>query len=315
MRHSEINKWCLGALAGLSGLLFSGGLEIASADNADALEKVRLAEGVVSMFAIADVSESRFDRALSDLDDCKEAVTGAIKAGVSPDTYVPVIDSKHYSAGRETKKPGYTATHQAPLRQIRDRCDNLHHKVRLLPAVWGIERAQSHQKQLEALSEPDYAIARLAEYAYDGCLKGVERSVSLGAASSDKLVVGALTVAISEAAELGCKPLLAAIAEVKGGVESAEAARFAPYRKVLKRDKIRVFIDSKMISFRVYGQNGIELATPAQLAKSRVWFEHLRSGSSKRWAMKRFQFNRKHVLISTRRINGPGRTPPSRAYR
>jgi hypothetical protein len=153
------------------------------------------------------------------------------------------------------------------------------------------------------------------QMAYNKCIQAVKRARAAGAPDSAVFTVKKLQLTVATAAAKGCGVALPVIAAAKKGVAAGKTARFAPYRKVLRGGKWKVFISRKMINFRVYGRRGKELSTPRALARSSVWFEHLNTGTRRRWAMRRYKFNRHNRLVSERRITGRGTYPPSRAYR
>jgi len=297
-------------------LLAAGTTTTARADADQLLEKVSIAEGSA---AFVDVDRMGGDRDLADavakMQDCMKTVDQAVAGGVAADTETRVYEAKPYQHGRSVKKPGYTAKDYAPVGEIKTMCEAKLAQLRVLPARWGIEEVIEHAEALAKIETPRAHAEIPAKLAYDRCLERVALTVSLGAPASEKIVAKDLEVTVGEAKDKGCGMVLPAIEAAVDAAGAANDARFAPYKKALHGDQWQVFKDKNMIHFKVFGRGGRELATPAQLAASPVWFEHLETGTIRRWSMRRFQFDKKGKLISTRTVSGAGRTPPGKAHR
>jgi hypothetical protein len=291
------------------------GLATAASAN-PALSKVSIAEGSASFVDVDRIGgPSALASGLKKMTQCVQAVDAATQAGLKPSTETKVDDSKRYPNGRRVKKPGYTAKHYAPLNEIRAGCEAKFATLRVLPARWSIDEVQDHAAALARRTKPDIHAGVPAQLAYDKCVKRVKQSLQLGAPPETVIKSKTLTVTLGEAEAKGCGVVLPVIAAAKAKADGAKSAKYAPYRKVLRGDKWRTFKNKKMMHFKVYGRGGKYLSTPRAFANSSVWFERLRSGSYRSWAMRRYKFNRKNRLVSKRTITGRGRIPPSRAYR
>lgn len=281
-----------------------------------ALSKASIAEGSAAFVDTNRIGGPRaLGEALDKMKRCVAAVDTAISSGATPATMVKVYDSKPYKNGKRVKKPGYTAKHYAPLGQIRDHCKAKFASLRVVSARWGIEEVIAATERLRTIRKPHAHSTVAAKLAYDKCVKQVEQSLALGASPSTPLVAKQLKLTLGTARAKGCGMILPAIAAVKAKANAAVAAKFAPYKRALRGDKWRVFKRYNMIHFRVFGYRGRVLSTPRKLARARVWFEILNTGKYRRWAMRRFQFNRRGRLVSKRTVRGRGHRPPRRAYR
>jgi hypothetical protein len=99
----------------------------------------------------------------------------------------------------------------------------------------------------------------------------------------------------------------------------AIAAEEAPYRKVLQADKLAVAIGN--ISKAIYSAGRKELKTPADLAKSNLWFrvvsyndQYCKHGADVKYVVYRYQFDAKQKLVKQTSENFCG-NPPSSALR
>ena len=287
-----------------------------TASASPALSAVTMAEGSASFIDVNSVGGPRaLGGALNKMRKCMQVVDAATTSGLAAATETKVYDSKNYPSGRRVKKPGYTAKHYAPLGEIHAGCKAKFAKLRVLSVRWALEDVQAQAAALAARTKPDIHAGVPAQLSHDRCVKQVKNALQLGAPSETVIKVKALTVTLAQAEVKGCGVVLPVIAAAKAKAAGATSATFAPYRKALRGDKWRTFKRKKMMHFRVYGRSGRYLSSPRAFAASSVWFERLRSGSSRRWAMRRYKFDRKNRLVGTRTLTGAGRTPPSRAYR
>lgn len=259
-------------------------------------------------------SERDLESAIERSKECVNAASRAIAGGVAKTTWIRVDDNKAYADRKQEQPPSHGVVYFARLGEVSARCIAVHGKARLIPTIWELDAALSRVDAIRKSKKPDSSDAVLAEMAYRNCVGGVERSLALGAAPTDVIRVGDLSLQLKDVVEHGCGLVKQVKQEAANAAEAAEEAKFAPYKKALRKDKWRVFVDYKMINFRVYGRGGKELRTPTDLAGAGVWFEILNSGSRYHWAMRRFKF-RKNKLVSTKKITGKGPQPPSRAYR
>jgi hypothetical protein len=102
------------------------------------------------------------------------------------------------------------------------------------------------------------------------------------------------------------------------------AGREAPYRNVLKNDKLRMVIDSPPGHIRTYAVPGGEYSTdPKKLAAASVWFDNASAPSNerqmcstggKRIFLRRYTFDAQHKLVSNTSKEYCGGIPAS-AYR
>lgn len=282
----------------------------------DALvEAVGKAEAWLNYIDLAKLgSERDLDSAIERSKECVDASARAIGGGVAKMTWIRVDDNRAYQDRKQEQPPSHGVTYFARLGEVSARCIAVHGKARLIPAIWELDAALARVDAIRKSGKPDSSDAVLAEMAYRDCVGGVDRSLALGAAPTDVIEVRGLSLQLKDVKQSGCGLVKKVQEESANAAEAAEEAKFAPYKKVLRKDKWHVFFDHKMISFRVYGRSGKELRAPKDLAGAHVWFEILDSGSRYHWAMRRFQF-RKNKLVSTKKITGKGPQPPSRAFR
>jgi len=278
------------------------------------LGKVSVAESSVAFIdAKAVRSERKVSEALTKIDRCVSAVDAALAAGFKNADEAKVYDSSRYANGRKDKQPGRTAVHFAPLSEIRGMCQALRNQVGVGDVIRAVDEARGVEKQL-ATKKLGRTDARVAEVYHTKCTAAVDKALERKINKQASLETEYGTMTLAEAKEKGCGPIGALIAKAQSAGQAAQDARFAPWKKALKGDKIKTFLGKKMIHFRVYTKRGKQLNTPADFAKASVWFEVLRSGHPRKWRMKRFAF-RGNKLVSTKVIEGRGRKAPSKAFR
>jgi hypothetical protein len=98
-------------------------------------------------------------------------------------------------------------------------------------------------------------------------------------------------------------------------VKAADAAKRAPFAKVLSGDKLRIFDEEFGVSIVNVGRNGKVLYTPAEYAAADLW---ARTGSRSdtvppQWSVTIYRFNGTK-LVSQERKTGFGSSAPSSAY-
>ncbi len=97
-------------------------------------------------------------------------------------------------------------------------------------------------------------------------------------------------------------------------IKAAADKRFGPFRKVLSRDKIKLY--ERYANTYMQGRRGKLLKTPAQLKRARRWsfYSVDRRGLRPRWRMTTFVF-KGDKLYETKVAHGVGSEPPARAFK
>jgi hypothetical protein len=282
---------------------------------ADPAEEVSRAEGSASYVRLDQIRSDRdLERDTEHLETCLAATATARAAGMSPSKEVRVGNSDDYPSTRTDKQPGRVAVYYAPLGEVEARCKTLLPQVRVLPVAWALSEVLATKQRMETLDKPDPDFVVLARLARDRCTAAADAALAKEVPASQPVKTDTVELTLGEVKEKGCDAVLGAMKQTQDAVTAAKDAEFAPYRKALKGDKLKLFMDRNMIHFRVYGPGGRELATPAALARADVWFEGINTRTRLHWAMKRFQF-KNGKLVSETRVTGSGPMPPSKAYR
>jgi hypothetical protein len=123
--------------------------------------------------------------------------------------------------------------------------------------------------------------------------------------------------ALSGFKDTWCKPLAEAAGILADEVAAAEAAKVAPYKKVLKAGKLKIFIDEDLVDLMVFGKGEKRLKTPKDFANASLWFVILgKKGPDGKdwWILRRYQFKGDKFVKKTEK-EGKGSYPPKSAYR
>jgi hypothetical protein len=109
--------------------------------------------------------------------------------------------------------------------------------------------------------------------------------------------------------------------DAAGGAEkaraAAEEAEYAPYRKALTGDKLKIFMKQKMLNgTNYYTHGGRRLRKPEEFAKADAWYYFVtdRNGITPRWEIEGWLFkgDKNSGMFDQ---SGPGQTPPSSAFK
>lgn len=119
-----------------------------------------------------------------------------------------------------------------------------------------------------------------------------------------------------------CKPINQRIAALDKAVQTAftvwKARKMAPFKKVLRGDKLRLVDQRELFDMVVYGRHKRRLRTPRSFRRARVWFfvSTYENGCAVKvcWNVQRLRF-RGHRLVRTTHRRGYGAYPPRRAFR
>jgi hypothetical protein len=287
----------------------------AIADDADLLAEVKRYEGTVYFTDPASLGSDRYVvDALDNLDLCIAAVDTAKAGGHGDETEVGVHDSSLYGdQGRMQKEPGRTAEHFASLSAVRAACAAMRTRVGVVQVTRAVDEAVDMEQQLRT-RELTKSAAVVAEMQAGKCVESVDTAISRRISPDATVPTKLGELRLDEVKDKGCGAITALAAEANNAGQAAVDAKFAPWKKGLSGDKLDTFLNKNMIHFRVRGRGGKELVTPADFARSNVWFEGLNSDSPRRWAIKRFKFSGDR-LVGTDVITGAGKVVPSSAYK
>jgi hypothetical protein len=149
--------------------------------------------------------------------------------------------------------------------------------------------------------------ARGAPY-FKNCLSTYDDAIKAGIPPTEPVTAYNFNDTMQAIRDKWCAP---AMAEAQG----AQAAAEAPYRKVLKNDKLKLWL--KDTSYIMLAGN--PKVTPARLAAARVWFEDATperfcSNGAQVHTLYRFQFDANHKLVKSSEKTYCGH-PPASAWR
>lgn len=255
---------------------------------------------------------------------CAAAAAAARKLGVKDEHWVPVGNDewKGYPTRSAEKLRGGTQ-YWVRFGAVAKLCEQRAEQVKAAVALDGLERAH---KQLEALAQGkdfgEHGHIYLATQ-LDACRAGVDKAIAGGASPAAVLDVYGTRVELGKARAQLCDTLAAKIAEHQAAKEARKAAeleaKLAPYRKVLKGDKMKTFASYEMWSsdMEVLGKGGYQLVKPADFAKASKWFRWSASEDNRGrpiWEMEIHVF-RGHKLVKTQQKRGRGTEPPNKAFR
>jgi len=120
----------------------------------------------------------------------------------------------------------------------------------------------------QARAEADAMAAQV-----EPCRAAIAKALSAGVAPTTTLELKtAGSIALADADAKVCTALDSA-AKAIVAIEDAKLEKLlAPYKAALKGERLKTFIDRKMIFDDVYGPGGSRLDTPKKLATARAWF-------------------------------------------
>lgn len=169
------------------------------------------------------------------------------------------------------------------------------------PACEAIAANIAHQKRVHEFTR---WVGGTSEVYQRNCVEGYKAAIQGGVSPTEVVTVEGITATVQEFHEQCAQ----ALAKYKGKQTATEA----PYRKVLKGDKLALALDRMGYIFL---PRGVE-ATPATLAAHNVWFLKGESdtgcpGGAKRTTVQRFQFNAQHKRVKTTSREYCGALPAS----
>jgi hypothetical protein len=149
------------------------------------------------------------------------------------------------------------------------------------------------------------------------CNKAVDAAIADSVPGEIAIEVSSNKIKISEIKARVCAPLEKLATEVRVKAKAEEAAKFAPYTKVLGGDKLKVFNNTYRGGTNVYGPGGKLLRALGDFVKASVWFTYgvNRDGVQPRWSTDRYAFKGMKQRGHVTHQNGWADTPPSSAYR
>jgi hypothetical protein len=107
----------------------------------------------------------------------------------------------------------------------------------------------------------------------DPCNAAIAKATAAGVTASATVELRhAGRVAVGEARARICDALSAAAQAVLAVEDAKLEQQLAPYKAALKGDRLRTFLDRKMLFDTIYGRGGAVLDTPAKLAGAGAWF-------------------------------------------
>jgi hypothetical protein len=149
------------------------------------------------------------------------------------------------------------------------------------------------------------------------CRKEVDDALAAGVPASTTIKLVAGEIALSDAKAKVCDPVAAAGQEIVDAAQAALDAKKAPYRKVLKGDKLNLIENLWGDAF--YGVGGEALDTPEKLAHASVWFETLTwvddNDGKTHWTLRRYAFRGDKAVGNATEQSGCCDEPPTRLYR
>lgn len=156
--------------------------------------------------------------------------------------------------------------------------------------------------------------ARVAADAATDCIGSIDKALAGGNPNSTQInLIGDSKMTLSDAREMCVYVRDAATKQVKSDV-AAQEAEYAPFRKVLSGDKLRVYNERKR--YKLYTTGGRVLRTPDEYKNASVWCTVgvNRDGIVPVWDMSCWRFRDVTQVGAVINKNGAGDTPPSSAF-
>lgn len=213
---------------------------------------------------------------------CLKAIDDALAAGATLQTDVQMPHSK-FPNTRQIKNEFNSWIYVAPLSEGQVYCralaakpDMVELSSQLQQADGWLQKSVSVRADAQAATGLDNQSRDTAEVMInqvESCKVAVDRAVKAGVATTAALELKhAGRVTLGEARVKVCDAL-AAGAKVILDIEAAKLEKMlAPYKAVLKGDRLAKFLEREMIFDTIYGKNGMMLDTPAKLASAPAWF-------------------------------------------
>jgi|GEM_PF-3461692 len=101
------------------------------------------------------------------------------------------------------------------------------------------------------------------------------------------------------------------------GEQQAQEDALAPYRALLRNDKLRIFEDHPATEYRYYTNNKQIIESPEELAEAVAWyFEGTENQGyvNERWTVRGWKFDEEQNIIGTKEESGIGANAPSTAF-
>jgi len=248
---------------------------------------------------------------------CLDATRAALDAGVAATREIRVPGSGRVAIARQDG-----GTYYAQLGEVRKYVLGYHDQVVISMIRGPFEAAHKTLDWYDTLDEVGFDEWVRIDGAANHCLQAINDAAAQGLSADAKIEVSAvLTISFGQAGPMLCDQVTALGVEVKKAIAAAAQAeldkKLAPYRKVLKGDRIKTFVDQQMIDDDIYGKGGSQLGSPEALARAPLWFVVMsRDGDDgfTYWTLRRFQFKGDR-LVKTSEDSGRGVQPPSSRYR
>ena len=253
------------------------------------------------------------------LSGCLKAVANAKQQGVSTSHMVTAY-SEFPNARKTTKAPREWL---ATINQVEAHCHKMHRQVSMSVAQAPLEEAERQLAAFRKLKEFQESDMHAVIAPLDKCRAGVARATEAGVPADTVFHLNGRTkVTLANARQQICEPLLASMQTIqtalKGQKKAKLAKRLAPYRKVLKGDKRRIFEHGfTMLDLTVWGKKRVRLKTPKQFARATLWFQvlnHRDKLGRAMWKLRRHAFRGNRLKATTEKV-GRGYTPPTSAFR
>jgi len=244
---------------------------------------------------------------------CVAAVDAALAGGADPGDLVQV-DGKVEGAVKQKNALGYPVS-MAPLANVRVFCEGITGHARGKDMMSSLKL---YEGWLNKLSDPKhntpaemnagYAQVAPCEKAVDDMLKSSPPATEVRLKKS--------TVTLGEAKAKICQALQQQCDSMKAAFAAAREAKIAPFRAVLKGDRMKVFEAQDMAFESIYGPGGRQLHSPEDFAAAPTWYVVLSSddGFFYRWTTRGFRVRGNNSAGPPVERNGVGRNPPSSAY-
>lgn len=145
------------------------------------------------------------------------------------------------------------------------------------------------------------------------CSDSVKGALAAGLPPSTELALANGKLPLGEAEARACKPLADAIARQQELFEAREEAERAPFKKLLRGDKLKLVLDKYLWKYGAYVKGCRQIDDAAAFARASTWYEIMldESGLQPRWITRALIF-KGDKLVGEKTRTGVGRTPPSK---
>lgn len=247
---------------------------------------------------------------------CIAQVNAARAAGVKPHHRVMVDDD--FPNAIEVANPGRTPNYYLPFEKIAPYCNKGLAAILAVPVKRALESAVYWDKAVDKAVEDTDFVTMGPTVAK--CRKAIADAQKSGLSADTVIEYSGSKVKLGEADAKVCTAFenrfTARRAEIRAKAEAERQAKLAPYKKVLKRDKWKLY-EKYGLDTWFQGRGGAKLKTPADHRKAKKWFltsvGRDRRNGLKTWRLTIFVF-RGHKLRKTQVKEGYGNVP-SKAFR